>query len=253
MAKITLLEVVQDILSDADSDDVNSIADTVEADQCARVVRDVYHQIVDLHDLEHIKTLKQLEATSASTPNVMTRPEGFHSVEFIKYNNSPTAGGDQKFQEIHYREVQDFLESVHKNTASDATVTEVTLSTGLVLPIRNDSNPTYYTVMDVGSDEIVFDSWDNNLDANLQASKSLIYGMQRPSLTLSDTSTFDLPRHLETLIKREARAMFFDLYKDGLTPEIDRSRRRAEVRAQRQRNIVKNSDNDNRPDYGRRR
>jgi hypothetical protein len=61
----------------------------------------------------------------------------------------------------------------------------------------------------------------------------------------------DLPEHLETLVKREARAMFFDLYKDGVTSEIDRTRRRAEVRAMRQRNIIKNTDNDNRPDYGR--
>jgi hypothetical protein len=32
MAKATLLSIVQDLLSDADSDDVNSISDTVEAD-----------------------------------------------------------------------------------------------------------------------------------------------------------------------------------------------------------------------------
>jgi hypothetical protein len=105
--------------------------------------------------------------------------------------------------------------------------------------------------MDSGSDELVFDSYDSNLETNLQASKSLAYGTQRPTLTLSDTATMVLPRHLETLVKREARALFFDLYKDGATREVDRTRRRAEVRAQRHRNIIKNTDNDNRPDYGR--
>ena len=50
MAKETLIDIVQDILSDADSDDVSSISDTVEADQCARVVRDVFNQIVADHD-----------------------------------------------------------------------------------------------------------------------------------------------------------------------------------------------------------
>jgi hypothetical protein len=74
----------------------------------------------------------------------------------------------------------------------------------------------------------------------------------RPTLALADTTTFDsVPEYLVVLIKRESRAMFFDLYKDGITSEIDRTRRRAEVRAQRQRNIVKDTDNNNYPDYGR--
>ena len=251
MAKITLLEIVQDILSDADSDDVNSINDTVESDQCARLVRDTYLQICDLHDIEYTKKVDTLNASSATTPTVMTRPAGFHSIEFVKYNVKTTAGGDQDFARIHYMEVEDFLERAHSLSVSDTNVQEMTLSTGLIIPIYNDRAPKYYTVMDNGADELVFDAFNSALETNLQESKSLIYGTQRPSLTLADSSTLDLPEHLETLVKREARAMFFDLYKDGATREIDRTRRRAEVRAQRHRNIVKNTDNDNIPNYGR--
>jgi len=251
MAKTTLLAIVQDILSDADSDDVNSINDTVEADQAARVVRDCFDQIVDLHDLEHIKTIKQLTATSSTTPNVLQRPEGFHTVEWVKYDAKTSATDPQNFQMVHYMEPDRFLERVHYRNTDDSTVDAVTLSTGLILPIINNRAPEVYTVMDSGSDELVFDSYNSDLETNLQASKSIAYGTQRPTLTLSDTATMVLPRHLETLVKREARALFFDLYKDGTTREIDRTRRRAEVRAQRHRNIIKNTDNDNRPDYGR--
>jgi hypothetical protein len=251
MAKMTLITAVQQILSDADGDNVNSITDTVEADQCARVVQDVFYQIVDLHDLEHIKTITKLDATSSSTPNVMTRPEGFHTVEWVKYDIKIAAGGDQNFEVIDYAEPDVFLQRVHSRTVSDSNVEAVTLSSGLVLPIRNDEAPQIFTIMDSGSDELVFDSYDKSLETNLQASKSLVYGVQRPTLTLADSSEFTVPKHLETLILREARAMYFDLFKDGVTSEIDRSRRRMEVRAQRQRNIVKNSDNDNRPNYGR--
>lgn len=251
MAKATLLSIVQDILSDADSDDVNSINDTVEADQCARVVRDCHDQLVDLHDLEHLKTMKQLTATSASTPNVMERPEGFHTIEWVRYDVRDDAGDPQNYELVDYMEVNDFINMCMSRSTDDSNVTAITHSTGLVLPIITDRRPQYYTVMDEGSDELVFDSYDSDVDTNLQASKSLAYGMQRPTLTLSDSATMTLPRHLETLVKREARALFFDLYKDGTTREIDRTRRRAEVRAQRQRNIIKNTDNDNRPDYGR--
>ena len=251
MAKATLLEMVQDILSDADSDDVNSISDTVESEQCAKIIRDVHDQVVDLHDLEYLNTIKALTATSATTPNVMERPTGFHTLEFVKYDKKTVASDPQNFEYVDYKEPDDFLELVHSRNTDDSTVTAVTLDSGLVIPVRNDKAPDYYTIMDQGSTELVFDSYDSNLETNLQASKSLAYGTLRPALTLSDTATMVLPEHLETLVKREARAMFFDLYKDGITSEIDRTRRRMEVRAQRQRHIIKNTDNENRPDYGR--
>ena len=251
MAKETLLDFVQQILSDSDGDDVNSISDTVESDQAARVVRDCWDQIVDLHDFEHTKTLKQMDATSSSTPNVMTRPEGFHTIEWMRYDKRTTAGNPQNYEKVTYMPVDNFISHVSSRSTDDSTVDAITLSTGHIIPIRNDQAPSYYTVMDSGSDELVFDSYDSGVDTNLQQSKCLSYGVQKPTLTLADASEISLPKHLAVLVKREARAMYFDLYKDGITSEIDRTRRRAETRAQRQRRIIKNTDNDNRPDYGR--
>lgn len=251
MAKMTLLEAVQQILSDADSDNVNSINDTVESTQCAYVVRDVFNQIVDLHDLEHIKTVTSLDATSAATPNVMQRPEGLHTIEWVQYDKALTAGGAQKMEYVHYLEPDEFLERIQGRDTDSTNIDEITLGSGVKIPVRTDKHPEYYTVFDTGSDELVFDSYYQFVDSNLQEDKSIVYGVQRPILVLDDASTFTVPKHLETLILREARAMFFDLYKDGATREIDRSRRRMEVRAQRQRNIIKNTDNDNYPDYGR--
>jgi len=250
MSKKTLLDMVQQILSDSDGDDVNSITDTVESDQCARVVRDTFDQIVDLHDLHHIKTNKQLTATGASTPTVMTRPEGFYNIEFLKYNKKVTAGGDQKYEYVTFIEPSHFLQFTGNRAASDSTVTEVTLDSGHIILVRNDQAPTYWTMME-GYDSIIFDAYDSDLETNLQASKSLAYGVQKPTLALADATEPDLPNHLATLLLREARAMYFDLYKDGITSEIDRTRRRAEVRAQRLRRIAKNQDNDNGPNFGR--
>lgn len=251
MAKKTLLEFVQNILSDADGDDVNSISDTVESDQCARVVRDVYEAIVTIHDLEHIKTLSALDATSSSTPNVMTRPEGFSAIEWVRYDRRVAVADAPSFQKVSYCTPDYFINLVQSRNTGDSTVDAITLSTGAVIHIKNDQAPTYYTVMDEGSDELVFDSYNSALESNLQASKSLIYGTTKPTLVLADSSTLSLPKHLEVLVATEARAMYFDLYKDGITSEIDRARRRSEVRAQRQRHIIKNTDNDNGPDYGR--
>jgi hypothetical protein len=251
MAKETLLDFVQDILSDADGDDVNSISDTVESDQCARVIRDVWRQIVSQHDMEHIKTLKQLTATSGTTPTVMTRPENFHALEWVRYDSKLAASDPQAYKRISYMDPDSFVEYCSQFSTSATNVEAMTLSTGHIIPIQNDRAPKYFTIMDFGSDELVFDAYNSALETNLQQSKSLAYGTFSQDLVLDDASTIDLPRHLAVLVKREARAIYFDLYKDGITSEIDRTRRRAEVRAQRQRNTVKNTDNDTGPDYGR--
>ena len=250
MAKPTLLDFVQDILSDADGDDVNSITDTVESDQCARLIRDVFDQVIDQQDSHLHKTIIQLTATSSSTPNVMTRPEGFYNIEWVRYDTKSSASADQSYTTIPYKTPEEFIRITSLRTLSDSTVTGVTLDSGHIMLTRNDVAPTYYTFME-DYDSIIFDAYDSALETNLQTAKSLAFGMLKPSLVLSNSSIIDLPKHLSVLIKREARAMYFDLYKDGLTAEIDRTRRRAEVRAQRHRFITKNADNDNSPNYGR--
>ena len=251
MAKETLLEIVQDILSDADGDEVNSISDTIESEQCARVVRTAFRNIIDGSDLNHPRTVKQLEATTATTPIVMTRPEGFHEIEWIKYDKKITAGGDQNYQEVYYKDPKDFIEYTSSRTLSDTEFEAVTLDSNHVIIARNDRAPKYWTILD-GYDNIIFDAYDSNLDTNLQASKSLAYGTQRPTLALTDSSTPDLPENLFNRVKSDARALYFDLYKDGITPEIDRLRRRAEVRSQRHRHVTKLAERaQTRPDWGR--
>ena len=46
MAKLTVLEIVQNILSDLNSEEVNSISDTIEADQVAEIVKTTYLDLV---------------------------------------------------------------------------------------------------------------------------------------------------------------------------------------------------------------
>ena len=47
MAKLTLLQMTQDIMSDMDSDDINSINDSVEALQVAQIIKTTYYNIID--------------------------------------------------------------------------------------------------------------------------------------------------------------------------------------------------------------
>lgn len=236
MAKDTLLEIVQDILSDGDGDEINSIGDTVESEQVATIIKQEFLMIADQMDLEHHKQVSQLTATSSSTPSTMTRPEGFYDIAWIQYDKRVAATDDPDFQEVLYMPTVEFVRLTMGLNASDSNVGQYTVNS-TSFNCYNDRAPTYYTFLD-GYDSIVFDAYDSDLETNLQASKSLAYGVQRPTLTIADATVPDLPQNLMSLLRNRSRAMFFDLYKDGTTKEIDKRQRNSEVRAQRQRHIA---------------
>jgi len=239
MSKDTLLEIVQDILSDADGDEVNSVSDTIESDQCARVVRNEFKLIVDEFDIKTQETLVKLTATSSSTPTQMTRPEGFHSIEKVYYDIRATVGAVARFREITFKDPTAFLETAMALTSSDSDVTSQSLGdSGFTLLIKNDKAPSYWTILE-GYDDIIFDSYDVALETNLQASKTLVKGVQRPTLALSDSAVPDLPQNLMQLLKNRARSFYFDVYMDGAPMAVQRRESHSEVRAQRKKYITK--------------
>ena len=73
--KSTLLQVVQSILSDMDSESVNAIADSVEAQQVASVVEDTYFNIIAARDIpEHNKLIPLVSLSSTARPTHFTYP-----------------------------------------------------------------------------------------------------------------------------------------------------------------------------------
>lgn len=252
MAKTTLLELTQGILSVADGDEVNSISDTIESDQCARVIRDEYNIIADEFDLKMSETLTQLTATSSSTPTRMDRPEGFHSIETIWYDTRLLVGDDPRFQRIIFQDPETFLQAAMSLNASDTSVSTLTLSdSGHTLNFRNERTPTYWTILE-GYDEIYFNSFDGDLETNLQASKTLVKGVQRPTLALTDAAVPDIPENLMVLLRNRAQAFYFDVYKDGVTREIAKRQSHSEVRSQRKKYVTKKLQQERSgPNYGR--
>ena len=251
MAKPTLLNLVQDILSDADGDEVNSVSATLESSQCAIIVRDSFRNIVDTHDIKYHEQLVQLTATSATTPCQMERPAALHSIEWIKYDKRITAGATAKFDYVIWMAPSDFIDMTNRRNDGDTDTETMTLASGHILKIKNDIAPTYFTTLE-GYENFTFDAYDATLETNLQTSKTLVYGVIKPDLTISDTATINLPEHLITLLRNESRAYFFDIFKGGVTKEIDRRRRQSETRAQRKKHITKNQrETQTGPYYGR--
>lgn len=252
MAKTTLLDIVQFVLSDADGDEVNSVSDTVESMQAAEIVQHEYFTIIDEFDIKMGETLIQLDATSAATPVLMTRPEGFHSISEIQYNVKDTAGGDAKYQPLTYVDWDRMMDISNGLAASATNVGTLNLpDSGHPFLFRNDKAPQYWTILE-GYDTIVFDSYDVTVESNLQNSKSLARGVKRSTFTIADGTVPDLPENLMVLLKNRARAMYFDLFKDGMTPGVSRAQSHSEVRSQRKKYVTRKLQQQRTgPNYGR--
>jgi hypothetical protein len=242
MSKPTLLELVQDILSDADGDEVNSIGETIESMQVARVVRNCYRAIVEEFDLQGEECAFQLEAsTSATRPTHMTIPANIFDVSMVRYAK----------KEVPYVTPADFLEKTETRDLTESHHVEVTDPTLLKLVLRNNAPPRFWTSFD-GARSIVFDSWEESVDGVMQTSKTECLGKRKRELVLEDSSEVELPDTLHAFLYNEAREMYFELYKDGAPRKVNEAARRSRVRAKERRNKIA-TPHDTLPDYGRKR
>lgn len=252
MAKPTLLEMVQDILSDIDGDEVNDISDTIESSQIATVIRNVYRSIVEEYDLMAIEVAFQLQAsTTSARPTHMTVPSSVFDVKSIRYDVRTDVLIKPQYREIPYATKEDFLNRVSNNDSAEANYQNVTdPESGFVLSIRNDTAPSMWTTFD-GGDTIIFDSFDNTVDSTLQSSKTQCLGSKRNDLSLASTSTIDLPETMQQLVYNEAREMCMELYKDGAPRKVNEATRRSKMKAKERRNKIDLPPSMNLPDYGR--
>lgn len=208
MAKMTLLDIVQDILSDMDSDQVNSISDTVESLQVAQIVKSTYYNIVDGRDYPFLHELFQLDSTaSVSRPTHMKLPETIIDLDWVKYNRKKASDTRNKYEKIKYLVPEEFLELVNQRDSSNTAVQIVVDSTSIQLNILNNKAPEYFTSFD--NETIVFDSFDSGLESTIQNSKLQCYGRRSVVFTLSDSFIPDLPVQMFSYLLSESKSVSF--------------------------------------------
>ena len=220
--KKTLLEMVQSILSDMDSESVNSIGDSVEAQQIASVIEDTYFNIIAARDIpEHRQLLKLTSLSSTVRPTHFQYPTNTRDIVSLSYNID-TSGG-VNYQEIYFVEPLDFLSRIPAvNAGTTLVVPDVNSSTSLV--VFTDRMPTYYTSFD--DLHIVMNAYDVTVENTLQASKTRAYGTVYPTFTIADSFTPDLDDTMLPYLLAEAKSTCFSLFKSGSDPKIEQAARR---------------------------
>jgi hypothetical protein len=219
--KKTLLEIVKAILSKADSQDVNTIADTEESMQAAEVVQSVYEDMIANRLIPEHKSLIKLTSLSDNLfPTHFIMEDNQHKVETIWYDTST----DNSFQytEMMWLEPEDFLKLVDKRQSNYDSVDD--RFAGTKLRIANDSMPKWYTSFD--DDHIVFDAYNSIVENTLQTSKTRAIAITYPVFSLDDDYVPDLDSNMFPYLQRESESMFFDVYKGAISVKIEQAAKR---------------------------
>jgi hypothetical protein len=241
--KRTLLEIVQSILNDMDSEAVNSISDTVEASQIASVVEDTYYNIIAARDIpEHKQLLSITSLSSMARPTHFEYPSNTKEIEKLFYNEG-TSGDSWK--EIRFAEPLEFLNRMDSTSSASTTVPDVAGGTSLY--IRNDRMPSYYTTFD--DEHIVMDAYDSSVEGILSSAKTRAYGTVYPTFTQIDTFEPDLDDTMLPYLLAESKSVCFSLFKSGVDQKVEQSARR--LKSYVQNDMYRTKRENKRPNYGR--
>lgn len=217
---MTLLDIVQDILSDLDSDEVNSISDTVESTQVAQIVKTTYFNIIDGKDWPQLKQFFQLEASGTTDrPTHMRLPDNVIDVEYIKYNIKTASDTFDKLRELKYKVPIEFMQLMDARHSDATNILSVLDPSNVHINILNDTPPTFYTSLD--NEHIILDAYDAAVDSTSQTSKTQCYGKVYPTWTMSDTFVPDLPIQSFSYLLNEAKATAFIVLKQTPNPKAE--------------------------------
>jgi hypothetical protein len=258
--KYTLLDLTQNILSSMDSDEVNSINDTVESQQVVAIIKTVYNDILSRSNLTVHKTPFTLTASGDNLkPVLMTKPESITNIDWIKYNVILQGDTAPNWRTLSYLSPEDFIDFSQNLSTDEArvgTMTHTVNGFNLSFNFTNDTAPQFFTSFQ--DNTIIFDAYDNTVDTTLQTSKTWCYGSRNLEFTETDAFVPELQPDQFALLLNEAKSLAWAELKQTPHPKAERTARRNWVHLGKTRTNIPsgrfnsgNSPKDLTPNFGR--
>lgn len=203
--KMSLLDIVVDILSDMDGDQVNTIDDTFESEQVAQIVKSTYFAMISNRNWPHTRqTVQILPSGDSALPTHMKVQEAIKELCFINYNKVKDGETRKVYQPVKYLYPDDFLRVTNKRNSDNVDIDIITDPTGVELLIKNTYAPEYYTSFD--DETLVFDSYDSGVDSTLQQNKVQAQAYIIPEWSQVDDFIPDLPAEAFTALLEESKS-----------------------------------------------
>lgn len=206
--KKTLLELTQDILNDMDSDEVNSISDTIESTQVAQIIRATYEAMMSNRNWSHQRRLLTLVPfADTALPTHVTVQETIKEMISVAYNCSKAGETRRFYQPVYWIEPDDFLRISNGRNTDDTNIDVVYDSPDMPLFIRNDQQPRYFTSFN--DNVLIFDAYNAAIDDNIVASKIQAMAYIMPDWIHEDDHIPDLPVDAFSALLEEAKSRCF--------------------------------------------
>lgn len=246
MEKRNLLEIVNDVATSMDYELVNTIGDTPESDQIARIIRNEYSKLMDRLDWPHLKVTTELEGLGDITqPTTMRVPDRMASIMDVRYDI--TAVGDIRMSTRVIDFIQDtreFLDRIYTRSTVDTTT--FTTPEGIPIWVYTDRAPSFYTTFD--DNRLIFDAYDMTADTTLQGSKTICSGLRGPIWTVEDNFVPAMPVNMFSMFISKCKIVANEqLRQITLSTEI-RDQQISLTHLGRQRRVQKDIQ---KPNYGR--
>jgi hypothetical protein len=229
-----------------DSEDVNSISDTNEAEQIASVIEDTYYNIISARDIpEHQQLLKLTSLSDSTRPTHFRYPDNVKQIESLSYNIATTGSTGSNYKSIYYVHPLEFLEKMDDQSSASLKVADKVGNTDLF--VYNNVDPSYYTSFD--DYHIIMDAYKSSSGNTLEANRTRAYGTVYPTFTISDSFEPDLDDNMLPYLLAEAKSTCFSLFKAGSDPKVEQQARRLKSYVQNDMHRTKRANK--RPSYGR--
>lgn len=205
----TVLEIVQSVLTEISGDDVNTISETQESEDVAKLVENAYFELVSHTTWPHTRRAVALSPFSDSEkPTHMKLIDNVKELISVSYDCRKTGETRRNYRELQYKTPDDFLRMLNRRNSDDASIKIVTDTSGIELLILTNKNPEYFTSID--DTNLIFDSHDKAVDSTLVEAKFQAQAYIIPPFELRDDFVPDLPPDAFALLQSEvlSRAQF---------------------------------------------
>lgn len=221
--KKTLLELTQDILLSLDADEVNSIDDTLEATQVAKIIENTYLNMASNRNWSGQKRLITFNHSGTpEKPTHLKSPEALKELHSFRYNVSKDGG--YEYRDVQYREPDDFLRISSYRKVTDPKVKLVEDFGGTPIMVLTNQPPQYWTTFD--DTYIICDAYDSEVDDALKASKTQLHVTLFPIFRMVDDFVPDLPVEAFQALYNEAKSTAFLEVKQAPNQKAEQEARR---------------------------
>jgi len=223
--KMSLLDMVQDILSDMSSDAVNALSDTEESLQVVNIIKSTYFEMMTRREWPHLKQIDSLDSFGDSAyPTHLLLPENTRRLEWVTYNKISPESPVDHFDTVKYLYSVDFIQWTNSRNTSNSNVATVKTTTDVPFKIITDSAPTYWTSFD--DKTIVMDSYNSGIEDTLQGQNSQCELYIYPAWETKDSFVPNMPAHLFPALLAEAKSTCFYVLKQTANEKAEQQSKR---------------------------